>query len=358
MSLETLLMDKLWVDPQKCLHGRHKDYQEHPCQDVCPNKAIHLNPLEIDDGLCDDCGICAGVCPAGALSVKESYLAEVASQAVLVAGKELRIRCSRVGARCTSVACLGALDLAFYLELCIRSSKDIRLLMGDCESCQKAPGGVLAWAAVKTANNMLCLYGRKERVLLTESADRQDLESGSKRAMFREMGRTIKRFIPEMDQAGHTRDEGPIPARMIRAIKMIEELEKGHVRTAYDIRMPFKRKEIDADRCDTCDGTPKCVRFCPMDALKFSADGDVASIFFNSCRCIGCGLCQTACGEHAMSSFPLLSGQIEELRRSRNLVCFEAQECDGCGMIAVVTREGLCQDCRQRMRKLAWESVG
>jgi len=358
MSIETLLMDKLWMDPQKCLHGRHKDYQEHPCQDVCPNKAIHLNPLEIDHGLCDDCGICAGVCRAGALSVKESFLAEVASQAASDTGKELRIRCSHAGGRCTSVTCLGALDYAFFAGLCIKGSKDLRLLARDCEGCQKALGGELARAAVNTANDILSLYGRKERVLLTESADRQDLESGSRRAMFRGMGRTIKRFIPEMDQAGHTRDEGPIPARMIRAIKMIEGLEEGHVRRAYDMRMPFNGKEIDAARCDVCSGAPKCVRFCPTDALEFSADGDVASIFFNSCRCIGCGLCQTACNEHAVSSFPLLSGQIEELRRPRSLVCFEAQVCEGCGRTGMGMSDGLCQDCRQRMRKLAWESVG
>lgn len=352
-------MDKLRVDPRKCLHGRHRDYQEHPCQDVCPNKAIHLSPLEIDHGLCDDCGICAGVCPAGALSVKGGFLAEAASQAASDSGEELRIRCSRAGERCTSVACLGALDYAFLAGLCIKGSKDLRLLARDCEGCQKVPGGELARAVVNTANGILSLYGRKERVVLAESADRQDLESGSKRAMFRGMGRTIKRLIPEMDQAGHTtRDKGPIPARLTRAIKLIEGLEKGHTRTAHDMPLPFNGKKIDADRCDACSGIPKCVRFCPTDALEFSADGDGVSIVFNSGRCIGCGLCQTACGEHAVSSYPLLSGQIEELRRPRSLVCFEVKECEGCGRTGMGISDGFCQDCRQRMRKLAWESVG
>lgn len=358
MSLNNFLKDKLWVAPQKCLHGRHNDYRERPCQDVCPNKAIHLNPLEIAYGLCDDCGICASVCPAGALSVKESFLAEVARQAASDTGKELHIRCSRVGGRCTSVTCLGSLDYAFLDALCLRSEKDLRLLAGDCEDCGRATGGEVVRSNVDAANRFMLLFGRRERIILTESADRQDLESASRRAMFRDVGRTISKFVPEIKYPEPDIDIGAVPARMQRAIKIIKGFEEGQTRTDHDMPVPFNGKEIDAARCDICNGTPKCVCFCPTEALEYFADGGAASIIFNTRRCIGCGLCETACSERAVSSFSLRSGQIEELWHSKRLACFEADECEGCGRTSVGMRGGLCLDCQHRERKLAWESVG
>lgn len=349
-------LDKLRVAPGKCLHGRYKDYPGRPCLDICPKRAITLNPLEIDYGLCDDCGICASVCPSGALSVKESFLKEIFRQTISGDGTELKIRCSRAGGPCAVVACLAVLDYAFFADLCIRGT-NLRLLSGNCESCRMASGGDIIRSNVNTANNLLLLYERNERVILAESADRQDLENGSRRAMFRGMGRTISRFIPELDETGHDSDPGPVPARRQRSVKIIEGLEGGQRRTAPDMPIPFTGKEIDAARCDICDGLPRCVSLCPTDALEFYADRGGAAITFTASRCIGCNLCQAACHKDAVSSFPLQSGQIEELRRSKTLACFEARECDGCGRVSAVTRAVLCQDCQQRERKLGWDIV-
>ncbi|MBI5453804.1 MAG: 4Fe-4S binding protein [Deltaproteobacteria bacterium] len=350
-------LDKLRVAPGKCLPGRYKDYSGHPCLDVCTKRAITLNPLEIDYGLCDDCGICANACPAGALSVKESFLAEVASQAVSDTGKELRIRCSSAGGRSAAVTCLGALDYAFLDALCLKSAKDLGLLAGDCENCGRATGGGIIRSNIDAANRLLLLFGRRERIFLTRSADRHDLESGPRREMFRGIGRAISRFVPEPEDPERDRDPGPVPARQRRSLEIIRELEEGQRNIDPCVPLPFIGKEIDADKCDGCNGLIRCVSFCPTDALEYSAEGGSAEITFKACRCIGCGLCESACRNAAVKSFTLKSGQVEELRLTKTLMGFEAQECGGCGGISIGMIDGLCRDCQQRKRKLEWESV-
>lgn len=354
MSPKTFFIDKLGVAPEKCLPGRYKDYPRHPCLDVCPKKAITLNPLEIDYGLCDDCGICAGVCPAGALSIKEFFLKELFRQTITEDGLELKIRCSRAGEPCAAVTCLAVLDHAFFVDLCTRGTKNLRLFSGTCESCRLSPGGEIIRSNVNTANNLLLLYERNERVIQAESADRQDLENGSRRAMFRKMGRTITKFLPEFDQVGDAPDPDPVPARRQRSLKIIKGLEEGQRRNAQDILIPFNGKEIDAAKCDGCNGNPRCVSFCPMDALEYSG---LAGITFKSARCIGCGLCESACHGDAVKSFTLKSGQLEELWLTKTLMGFEAGECRGCGGISIGLFDGLCQDCQHWERKLGWDIV-
>jgi len=355
MSPKTFFIDKLGVDPEKCLHGRYKDYPERSCQDVCPNKAITLNPLEIDHGLCDDCGICASVCPAGALSIKEFPLKQLLGRTISDDGAELKIRCSRAVGSCASVTCIGALDYAFFVELCTRGAKNLRLLAGNCEGCQTAPGGGIARATVNTANNILCLYEREERVILTESVDRQALESDSRRAMFRGIGRTISKFVPELEGIEQDRDPGPVPVRQQRALEILRGLEEGRRDMDPCVPLPFTAKEVDAAKCDSCNGLLKCVSFCPTEALEYSADSRFASITFKAARCIGCGLCESACHKAAVRSCTLKSGQVEELWCTKTLMGFEARECGVCGRTVIGIHDDLCHDCQQRKRKLEWE---
>ncbi|MEK6758218.1 MAG: 4Fe-4S dicluster domain-containing protein [Deltaproteobacteria bacterium] len=285
-------------------------------------------------------------------------MSEVARQAASDNGKELRIRCSRVGGRCTAVTCHGSLDYAFLDALCLRSEKDLRLLAGDCEDCGRATGGEVVRANIDAANRFMLLFGRRERVILTESADRQDLGSASRRAMFRDVGRTISKFVPEIKYPEPDIGTGQVPARQQWALEIIRGLEEKQRELDPCVPLPFYGKEIDAAMCDICNGTPKCVRFCPTDALEYSAVSGSVDISFKAGRCIGCHLCEAACHKDAVKSFALKSGQVEELRSAKPIMVFEAQECDGCGGTAIVTRGGLCLDCQQRERKLGWGSVG
>ena len=50
------------IDFEHCLR-RYQGASCHRCEMICPNKAIHDG--QIDEPLCDDCGLCTAVCPMG-----------------------------------------------------------------------------------------------------------------------------------------------------------------------------------------------------------------------------------------------------------------------------------------------------
>ena len=58
------------IDFEHCLR-RYQGAPCHRCEMICPNKAIHDG--QIDEPLCDDCGLCTAVCPMGAVRTQVDY---------------------------------------------------------------------------------------------------------------------------------------------------------------------------------------------------------------------------------------------------------------------------------------------
>ena len=58
------------IDFEHCLR-RYQGAPCHRCEMICPNKAIHDG--QIDEPLCDDCGLCTAVCPMGAVRAQVDY---------------------------------------------------------------------------------------------------------------------------------------------------------------------------------------------------------------------------------------------------------------------------------------------
>jgi len=64
------------------------------------------------------------------------------------------------------------------------------------------------------------------------------------------------------------------------------------------ISRPHFMPSRDEEKCDLCG---KCARICPMGAWKTIG----AAVYFDSQRCIGCGLCVTACKKEALELKPV-----------------------------------------------------
>jgi Na+-translocating ferredoxin:NAD+ oxidoreductase subunit B len=63
------------------------------------------------------------------------------------------------------------------------------------------------------------------------------------------------------------------------------------------IAPPHFIPEIDHEECTFCS---RCVEACPMKALSITGEGKNRTLEHEASRCIGCGLCQVACGAGAL----------------------------------------------------------
>ncbi|MFX0133678.1 MAG: ATP-binding protein [Candidatus Hodarchaeota archaeon] len=75
------------------------------------------------------------------------------------------------------------------------------------------------------------------------------------------------------------------------------------VRLHYDIVDATRKGEyaalVDAQKCNGCGGTPKCLTKCQFGALKYSPTNAKSSV--NQFQCWGCGLCRGACPNDAIT---------------------------------------------------------
>lgn len=358
--MRIFLDEKLGVSPGACLRALYREYPEHPCADVCPREAITFDPLSVDFGLCDDCGICAGVCPTDALRIRESYYGKVFKSACPGEGGEIRIRCSAATGECTEVQCLGALDAAFLAMLGAKSKKKIRLITGDCGKCDKAPGGEVARSNADTALKVLSMYKTDAWISLVDSGEAGGTAGYSRRGLFKGMGTALSKFVTGVQPDGREEAAGrrSVPGKRLRMLAVIKGLDAGAERVAPGSHLPFYGKEIDGSSCDGCRGLTRCVTFCPTGALALSSGKESSSgITFEAGRCIGCDMCATVCAKKAVTSKPLDLTESDELWQTRRLVSFETRRCEECDNMSIDIRDGLCPDCLQRERKLSWESV-
>ncbi|MBI4366256.1 MAG: NADH-quinone oxidoreductase subunit NuoB, partial [Deltaproteobacteria bacterium] len=74
------------VQPEKCADGCRA------CHEVCPSRAISLQPLSLDVGRCLFCQECVLACPEGAVSYSQDYRMAVRRRGdLMLAGEELKL---------------------------------------------------------------------------------------------------------------------------------------------------------------------------------------------------------------------------------------------------------------------------
>lgn len=325
------------VHAGRCVHMRlaHASCQE--CVRICPYQAWRLDDsgLSLDEAICDGCGLCAAVCPEGALiRPTQPLIGELAGSPVAL------LSCERIaweGEIPGRSSCLHALGLAQLLRLHQHGVRAIIHASADCPACERAPReGRDFLALLRTFNTLL-----ESRLLdsvanhavtparLVELASLLAPGQGAVLSRRRFFKHSLGKAAELAAQVSNREGDGPEPIDT-------SALPARAGRVMY-IRLP----EIEQKACNGC---LACSRICPHDAICHESVDQGARLAVAPDRCTGCNMCADVCDHHAVRVHSWRYGQPYSLTLERH-------HCNACGVdyyqpLGSEGDSGYCQICR------------
>ena len=311
------------VSPRQCSRVRHRRSTCTRCADACPTQAITWREsLKVESAKCIDCGICATVCPTGALEAQVPTNAELLEpiKRHVTENRSVTFACSRYletmraqSAQVVQVKCLGRLDESILVGAIADGAQSVSLLDGACADCPHAIGRTIAAQTAQTTNALLAVWGVARRVGFdaqqvkqaeTESAPAATADGMSRRAFFEFLRReTVKatavtvnsvltgQAIPADSDATLPRGELPtrVPAKhqlLLTGLRKIGKPVIAEWNSGIWAQFGFAEK---------CNGCQMCAFFCPTGALtKIEQDGKLG-VAFKLALCTDCRLCREIC---------------------------------------------------------------
>lgn len=309
-------------NPDICAHGRSGLEACNRCVAACPAQAITAlaEQVSIDPYLCQGGGVCATVCPTGAMTY--------AYPDVDTTLERLRVLITHYRKQTTQAPVILFCDQA-TAETLPGGLPDHWLLLPQEEL---ASVGIEVWLAALA-------YGAAA-VMLVESPG---LSSAVRIALLgqSEIANTVLISLGYPAAVQHwSDDELPEPALMPERpgatfagagdkrqllFTALDHLYDGAPQqppvTALPAHAPLGHIQVAEDRCTLC---MACASVCPSKAL--SAADDTPRLEFYEINCVQCGLCQQACPESAIRLEPRLLHD-PALRRAASVLNEEAPFC-------------------------------
>lgn len=326
------------VTPQRCLAVRNRNTSCHRCADACTSGCISVgeNELHVDAQRCIGCGTCATACPTEALAARkpdDRDLARRAAATMRVTGGVAVITCEpaweRAKSRCnpdavTTVPCLGRADESLITVLVGAGAREVRLVCGECDTCEHATGAAMAQRVCASANAILATWGTGARALLspkfpracrlqgkaTYDADRRTFLRGAAEGA-RDAAHDATEYAIECtftraeDGAGmagqlcHVGSDGALPRHVpLRRALLLEVLaERAQPADEMIHTRLFGHAVVDEDRCTGCG---MCAVFCPTGALTRKDDDGTVRLVHAPGLCLQCRTCEALCPAGAL----------------------------------------------------------
>jgi len=317
-------------DPNLCAHGRAGKNACNRCIEACPAGAIRglAETIEVDPQLCQGGGICATVCPGGA--IRYAYPTPRDSLERL---RRLLMVYREQGGRDPVVVCLAEFDpplthplpenyLPFPLEELASAGLEFWLsaLAYGARALLLVDGGALPEvsaealkAQLRHAGEIVAAMGYPREVVALIGADALADPA------------TVR--MPEIEPAGYSGLGGKRQSAFLAIDHLHGMAQRSKPLASLEVGAPFGQAEVDHKCCTLCFS---CVGACPGKALQSGGD-ERPSLLFIEENCIQCGLCTRTCPEDAIWITPRLLFDRAARRQPRLLHEEEPFLCTACG---------------------------
>lgn len=309
---------------ERCVHNYMEQASCRACVDACPKEAWVLDDeqLGIDPEACDNCGLCAPVCPEGAIQHDHAPMIGQWKERVIAMSTCENSDVS--GFSKATIPCVHALGLHNLLTMHKQGCAMFITATGDCDQCERGANPRLT----ETSNVLNGLLGSRALPLFkSENFAPRQWESLAKRlSPFQPDTAMSRRNFFRKAMVGVT-EQGLMIAGLRESkeeqyIPVGKLLPEG-VDDDCSVSFPYV-PTIDSTRCNGCDA---CIRLCPHEAIQLMLDEDDGRQYFqlNVELCTNCRICIDVCEEGAVSI--ALNAQPKDL-----LIPLENQQCDACGV--------------------------
>ena len=318
-------------DASICAHGRSGITGCTNCIDACPADAITslIESVEVNPNLCQGGGICASVCPSGAIryvypnaidtlrsvrTLLNTYYEAEGSDPVIafIAADEAGILLDKPANLLTVVVEeLASVGLEIWLSALSYGAK--RVLLIDAGAMPDRVAEFLR-LQLETANRILPglgYEGNAIRVVDQTSLDQQcAVENGFKLTNLAQFAGSLEKRRTALLAIDHLYQQSSMAQQII----------------ALPEQSPFGRIIVDTGACTLC---MSCTSVCPSKAIN--AGNDLPKLEFHEINCVQCGICASACPENAITLEPRLIADAEIRRGAVTLYEEPPFCCINCG---------------------------
>ncbi len=280
---------------ERCVHALVENATCDRCVQVCPRDAWVLDDemLGINADQCDGCGLCAAVCPQGALIHEHQPLPRYWKGLQIAFGA-----CEPAGVDALEgvIPCLHAFSLQDLLQLHRQGYTDLVTTSGDCDDCPRGRAPHLE-NLVEHVNQLLssrelpamrlqAVAPRQWQLLLTKTSSEMPGPALNRRGF---LTRAVKKGVAEAATLAGLADSHQ------HAFVPPGELLTGEAAEQVMPHVPV----MDVERCDGCDA---CANLCPHEAINL-IDNEEAKYHYQiePSQCSGCGICGDVCERNAIS---------------------------------------------------------